>query len=524
MVILLLFPGHDDKFSNDVNSDMKLLQRSLSDRHPDGSQDGRNYLFDQRYGLSNNGHDMNKVSRPYDPFTSRFSHDLKQLTGKGFDLNEEKFQRMAEEFNDFRARISMAPIHHFGRKDQMMNSMVNEHHSLTDRSQQIPNRDQLPYSTPNMNTRHGDTPVNSRSYDLQVSRPNGVVMNRPNDIHPNNQYRLNMNDQDSANINRQTDESELRNNTLRLNNRDELPLNRGDSLHRPYRSQEEMLLNRQSDNMHDNVNTTNLINSQDKLMMNSRNKMNGGQDDMMMTSRSNLGGRQDDLMMGNGNNMDDLIMTGSMRQTNDQNVIGLNPQIGLNGNASSSVSPRNLLQSRQTDIDDIGISSDTPASHAHDMRINSQTPVASSNNIGIMSRSNEISLSHENLSMSSQQPLPNRHANFDQVTQNGTPRMNGVDGIEASDVPNGQMNFGGSDDIKRLSNGSQNGDSNMIRQRKRKPSNPQHVFMPSIDHYTGFPTEDMEECGGLIIDVENGAGYENKMASRVDMREPMNCN
>lgn len=537
---------NSDKFADDVSSDnMKLLQRSLSERHPDPAQEARNYLFDQRYGLSNGGHDMNKVSRPFDPFTSRFSHDLKQLAGKGLDLNEEKFQRMAEEFNDFRTRISMAPIHHFNRKDQMMSNMFGDHHNLNERSQQIPNREQLLFSTANGNTqRHGDTPINSRSYDLQVSRPNGVVMNRHNDVHQNNQYRLSMTDQDNTNMNRQNDENaEMRNNNLRLNSRNELPLNRQDSLHRPYRNHDDVLMNRQTDNIQDNnVSSQNsMINTQDKLMMTNRNKISNGQDEMMMTSRSNMNsrqddmmngrqddmmnGRQDDMIMGTGNNMDDLMMS-PIRQSNDQNVIGMNSQIGLNGNQSNSLSPRNLLQNRQNDIDDIGMSSEPATSHAHDMRINSQTPITNNNatnSMGMMSRNNEINLSHENLNMNSQH-LPNRHANFDQVSQNGSQRMNGVDGMEAQDVQNGQMDFGGSNEMKRLSNGSQNGDSNMIRQRKRKGSNPQHVFMPSIDHYTGFPTEDMEDCSGLIIDVENGAGYENKMASRVDIREPMNCN
>lgn len=584
--------GNSEKFTNDVNSEMKLLQRSLSERHPDPAQEARNYLFDQRYGLSNNGHDMNKVGRPFDPFTSRFSHDLKQLTGKNLDLNEEKFQRMAEEFNDFRSRISMAPIHHFNRKEQMMANMFGDH-IPNDRSQQITNREQLLFSAVNGNSqRHGDTPVNGRNYDLQGNRPNGVVMNRQNDIHQNNQYRLNMTDQDNTNVNRQNDEnSEIRSNSLRLDSRNELPINRPDSLHRPYRNQDDVLLNRQNDNVHDNsVNTqnnmispqdklmmnnrnkmngqdnimmtsrssmndrqddmlngrqsdmmndnsvnaqNNMMNAQDKLMMNSRNKISNGQDDIMLPSRGNMNGhqeemmngRQDNMLMGNGNNMEDLMMS-PIRQTNEQSVIGMNSQLGLSGSQSNNLSPRNLLQSRQTDIDDIGLSSESTTTHAHDMRINSQTPVTNNNtnSMAMMSRNNEMNLSHENLNMNSQQHLPSRHANFDPVSQNGSQRMNGVEGIDAQDVSNGQIDFNGSSDLKRLSNGSQNGDSNMIRQRKRKPSNPQHVFMPSIDHYTGFPTEDMEDCSGLIIDVENGAGYENKMASRVDIREPMNCN
>ena len=584
---------------------MKLLQRSLSERHTDPNQDARNFLFDQRYGLSNNGHDMNKVARPFDPYPSRISQDLKQLTGKGIDLNEEKFQRMAEEFNDFRARISMAPIHHFNRKDQMMSDMFGEHLNLNDRpQQQVSTRDltreQLLFAAANMNTqRHGDTPVNGRNYDLQVSRPNGIVMNRQNDMNQVSQFRLNTTDQDNS-IRQNDDNVDLRNNNLRLDSRNEVPLNRPESLHRPYHSQDEVHMNRQNENIQDNTNVgiqNNMVNGQDKMMINSRNKLTNPHDDIILAARSNMGsrqgdmlnghqgdmmtgrqgdmmnsrqgdmingrqgdmtnGRQSDLMnnrqselmtsrqgnlmngrnedlmnnrsdeviIGGTNSMDDLIMTSPIRQSNDRNVIGMNSQIGINGNQSNSLSPRNLLQNRQNDIDDIAMRTEPTTSHAHDMRISSHTPITNNaTNMGIMSRNNEMNLSHENLNINSQQQhMPNRHASFDQVSQNGPQRMNGIDTVEVPDV-NGQMDFGESDEMKRLSNGSQNGDSNIIRQRKRKPSNPQHVFMPSIDHYTSFPTEEIEDCSGLIIDVENNPAYENKMATRVDMREPMNCN
>ena len=675
MIIPAIFPGNNEKFTNEVSNEMKLLQRSLSERTTDPNQDARNFLFDQRYGLSNNGHDMNKVGRPYDPFPSRMSQDLKQLTGsKGIDLNEEKFQRMAEEFNDFRARISMAPIHHFNRKDQMMSDMFGEHLNINDRPQQVTTKDvtreQLLFAAANMNTqRYGDTPVNGRNYDLQVSRPNGIVMNRQSDINQLSQFRLNP-EQDNSNINRQNDDNiDLRNNNLRLDSRNEVPLSRPESLHRPYHGQEEVCMTQQNETIQDNANVglqNGIDNVQDKMI---RNKLNSTNDDIILAARSNMGSRQGDIMSGqqgdimngcqgdlmnsrqgdvmngrqgevmngrqdvmngrqgdlvngqqgdimnghqgdvtsrqgdlmtgrqdmmnirqgdimssrhsemmnghhsdmsnnrprdlmtgqqnelmNGhrremitaqsenllnnrsdevviggstNSMDDLIMSSPIQQAHDRNVIGMNSQIGINGNQNNSLSPRNLLQNRQqTDLKDIGIRSEPVTSHPHDMRISSHTSIANNTtNMGIMSRNTEMNLSHENLNMNSQQQqMPSRHASFDQVGQNGTQRMNGIESVEVTDV-NGQMDFGGeSDEMKRLSNGSQNGDSNIIRQRKRKPSNPQHVFMPSIDHYTSFPTEEMEDCSGLIIDVENNPGYENKMAARVDMREPMNCN
>ena len=653
---------------------MKLLQRSLSERPTDPNQDARNFLFDQRYGLSNNGHDMNKVGRPYDPFQSRISsQDLKQLTGKSIDMNEDKFQRMAEEFNDFRARISMAPIHHFNRKDQMMSDMFGEHLNLNDRPQQGSmkdlTREQILFAAANMNTqRYGDTPVNSRNYDLQVGRSNGIVMNgRQSDINQLSQFRQNT-DQDNTNINRQSDDNiDLRNNNLRLDSRNEVPLSRPESLHRPYHNQDEVCMNRQNETLPDNTNVgiqNGIDSGQDKMI---RNKLNSTNDDIILAARSSMGSRQGDIMNGhqgdimngrqgdvlngrqgdvlngrqgdvmtgrqgdvmtgrqgdmigrqdvmsgrqgdvmnshqdvmtsrqgdimtghqgdmmnshhgeminghqgdmtnsrpsdlmtsrqselmnshrrelmNGRNenllnnrsdevimggtssMDDLIMTTPIQQSTDRNVISMNSQLGISGNQSNSLSPRNLLQTRQPDIKDIAMGSEPTTSHAHDMRISSHTPITNNTtNIGIMSRNTEVNLSHENLSMNSQQQqqMSSRHASFDQVSQNGPQRMNGIDTVEVPDV-NGQMDFGESDELKRLSNGSQNGDSNIIRQRKRKPSNPQHVFMPSIDHYTSFPTEEMEDCSGLIIDVENNPGYENKMTTRVDMREPMNCN
>lgn len=632
--------GNNEKFSNEVSNEMKLLQRSLSERSTDPNQDARNFLFDQRYGLSNNGHDMNKVGRPYDPFPTRISQDLKQLTGKGIDMNEEKFQRMAEEFNDFRARISMAPIHHFNRKDQMMSDMFGEHLNLNDRPQQVSTKDltreQILFAAANMNTqRYGDAPVNSRNYDLQVGRPNGIVMNRQSDINQLSQFRLNT-DQDSNNINRQNDDNiDLRNNNLRLDSRNEVPLSRPESLHRPYHNQDEVCMNQQNETIQDNTNVgiqNGIDNGQDKMI---RNKLNSTNDDIILAARSNMGSRQgeilnghqgdmmnsrqgdvmngrhgdvmnghqgdvmngrqdvmngrqgdimtgrqsdmmsshhgemlnghqgdmtngrpsdlmtsrqnelmnghrremmngrnenllnnrsDEVIMGGTSSMDDLIMTSPIQQSTDRNVIGMNSQIGINGNQSNSLSPRNLLQNRQPDIKDIAMGSEPTTSHAHDMRISSHTPITNNTtNIGIMSRNTEMNLSHENLNMNSQQQMPSRHTSFDQVSQNGPQRMNGIDTVEVPDV-NAQMDFGESDEMKRLSNGSQNGDSNIIRQRKRKPSNPQHVFMPSIDHYTSFPTEEMEDCSGLIIDVENNPGYENKMTTRVDMREPMNCN
>ena len=61
------------------------------------------------------------------------------------------------------------------------------------------------------------------------------------------------------------------------------------------------------------------------------------------------------------------------------------------------------------------------------------------------------------------------------------------------------IDFESRNEDKHSSSPTNLSDPNMIRQRKqRKPANPQHVFMPAIDHYTSFAVDEVEECSPLI--------------------------
>ncbi|KAH3822266.1 hypothetical protein DPMN_124040 [Dreissena polymorpha] len=66
-------------------------------------------------------------------------------------------------------------------------------------------------------------------------------------------------------------------------------------------------------------------------------------------------------------------------------------------------------------------------------------------------------------------------------------------------MDDGDIDFDGRGNEKNSSSPNNLSDPNMIRQRKqRKPANPQHVFMPSLDHYTSFAVDEGEECSPLI--------------------------
>ncbi|XP_052819842.1 uncharacterized protein LOC128245671 [Mya arenaria] len=100
--------------NSDLPHDSKIFQRSLSERIPERSHDKLDSMLDQRFGFQNHFRDVNRFGdRSFEPFSPSRLHeavrsfDFKDIEAKLFDpsMSGEKFQRMAENFNEFRSRF-----------------------------------------------------------------------------------------------------------------------------------------------------------------------------------------------------------------------------------------------------------------------------------------------------------------------------------------------------------------------------------------------------------------------------------
>lgn len=79
--------------------------------------------------------------------------------------------------------------------------------------------------------------------------------------------------------------------------------------------------------------------------------------------------------------------------------------------------------------------------------------------------------------------------------QHSAQKQNG----HANVLQDDDMDYVSRSDDKNSPTSNHISDPSIIRQRKqRKPANPQHVFMPSIDHYTSFAVDEVEDCSALI--------------------------
>ena len=569
--------------------DPKFFQRSLSERLPDRDQNKLDSMFDQRYGLQNHIRDMNRFSaHSFEPFSpSRFhetmrSLDFKEMDNKLFDPTGEKFQRMAENFNEFRSRFQ-DQMFQMNRRDGLRGNgmpsfenrnMINE---MNDRNSYFNSRNDIGLSSRDkyinnnrgfgsMNGNDLDSYSANRSDDLRAHSRNNVSMSspnpsigeypRPNDG-PNEDINMQMDDRrDIRGPNMRLDQGM----SMRLGSDSDMMMNRSRGLtmnvssdHR-LNSRSEMLGDRENEMA--SMNHRNGLEmgmgsgrlmmqhlSNGKDLMNDRNSLIRQGSDMMNGSNERMTSRREmDLVDGNSVSLDkehDRRVTQQQQQRQDLGKSGRDLDI-LNGNdirrnQTNDLGPVDrhsdlpMGQARDMALDDgIGMN-DMSRNGRNDLRLQSRNEVQMDicNDLTMNGQENQypdkqdmrlqnqnmiLSRSDGNLSVHDELSM-NRPSSIHHLAgqQNG-----GKPGRHDDMIPDDELDFVDGNENKRLS--SSNPMTEAIRQRKRKPANPQHVFMPSIDHYTlGFQTDEVEDCGGLMLDVENGGNFERRLTT-VDSR------
>lgn len=551
--------------NNNMPHDSKIFQRSLSERLPDRGHDKIDSMFEQRFGLQNHLRDMNRFNdRSFEPFSpSRFhdavrSFDIKDLEAKFLDPSGETFQRMAENFQEFRSRF----------QDQML---------------QMNRRD---------GSRQGGMSFDSRNM-IPDMNDRGMFFNSRNDMMdfvPRDRYD-NSRNYNGMNINAMDSYAPNRHDDLRLRSRNDMGsrnnlsspnYNRSDRVNENMgmgmNSQMSLEMRRNSLSMDQNINVRNSSASSD-IIMNRGNDLNHNPESEMRSSQRNgmLTSQENDMIGMPGRNSIDMnlnggrMMPGQIPRTDSRNnCSGImsqdkNMMLGSNGGGDgnqtqkvgmdivdrpadhvdndytgrmhkSDVSKANQNDYEMMDRGNVRMSTDRgiqdeKLSQNEDMviddnmnigtvhRENEEIRMQSRNGMS-MGMCNEMELSspsngypekndmHQqnmmmndgNMNANLQDDLSYSRGNsLSQLSgQHSTPKQNGHGNVIQS-VQDTDMEFVNRSDDKSSPNSNHISDPNIIRQRKqRKPANPQHVFMPSIDHYTSFAADEVEECGGLM--------------------------
>lgn len=581
----------------------KIFQRSLSDRLPDRSSvDKIDTMFDQRFGFQNPLRDVNRFGdRSFEPFSPSRLHemvrtfDFKEIEAKLVDpnLSSEKFQRMAENFNEFRSRFQDQMFRRDGTRQggfpfdgRNMIQEMNERNAFfnprNDNIDYTSNRDRFENSRnfngvdvndiDNFGHNRNDLPrmrnrnemggrANMTSPDYNRGRDSvgdnlSLSMEGQMDIRRNS---MNM-DQNlggrttSANSDmmtpRTSDMSSSNDNALSGNQRSEV-LSGADSDMMGIRQRQRSSMDTQS-SMEAQPSGMDQHNSiEQRGSLDQRNRMDTGSDADMMALRGprtsmDMGGSSLAMMPGQIDRADIQNCNGMMSPNGSMILGGSrndNTSTPLNIVDRSSDRPErpfeNRIQTNEmpkrpgTDFDMMDRSGMNMTQDKDKMHNTEDMVVDNTMNIGNMERDNETMQmqSHtRNMSVGNlcndmevgsgsyqtkrDVHLRNRelmiqdvsvHDDLNPLTRSNSipqqlgshhsaPKQNGHDPVLQDD----DMDFCNRSDDKSSPSASMS-DPNMIRQRKqRKPSNPQHVFMPSIDHYTSFATDEVEEVGALI--------------------------
>lgn len=579
----------------------KIFQRSLSDRLPDRSSvDKLDSMFDQRFGFQNPLRDVNRFGdRSFEPFSPSRLHemvrsfDFKEIEAKLFDpsLSSEKFQRMAENFNEFRSRFQDQMFRRDGNRQgsfpfegRNMLQEMNERNFFNSRNDNIdftsnrdryensrnfngvnvndidnfgPNRNDLArmrsrndmgsrtnMSSPNYNRRR-----ESVSDNLNMSMENMDIRRNSMNMEQNLSGRNNSTASDVM-IPRSSDMTSSHENTLSGNQRQEV-LSTTDSEMMGLRPGQRNALETQS-----NLDTQSAMDQHNSIEqrnnMDQRNRLDTASEAELMALRGPRNG-----MDMNPNSL--RLMTGQMDQpdipNNCNGMMSPNGNMIMGGSRSDNTStPLNIVDrgsdrsERQyenrmqsgdmperpgTDFDmmdqgGMNMSQDKDKMHnADDMVVDNNMNMGSmerdnetmqlqnhSRNMNMGNLCNDMDVGNGNYSTKRDVHIRNREMMMQDVnvhddlnplsrsnsipqqigSHHSTPKQNGHDHVLQEE----DMDFCNRSDDKASPTPSLS-DPNMIRQRKqRKPSNPQHVFMPSIDHYTSFAADEVETVGDLI--------------------------
>ena len=547
--------------------DSKIFQRSLSERLPDRGHDKIDSMFEQRFGLQNHFRDMNRFNdRSFEPFSpSRFhdavrSFDFKDLEAKLFDPSGEKFQRMAENFQEFRSRF----------QDQMLS--MNRRDGTRQGGMSFDGRNMLP-------------DMNDRS--MFFNSRNDMVDFPPRDRYDNsrNYNGMNINGMDSYTPNRHDDlRLRSRNDVGSRNNLSSPNYNRSDRVNENMGmgmdSQMSLEMRRSSLNLDQNINARNSSANSD-IIMNRANDMNPNQDNHLRSNQRNgmLGTQENDMIGLPGRNSIDMNLTGGRimptqipRTDSRNNCTGImaqektmmlgsgsssdggqNPKVSMemvdrttdrvDNDYNARIHKSDVNKASRNDFDmmdrqSIGMNPDNRVMSEEKLQQNEDMVIDDNMNIGTVHREseeirmqsrngniqmgmcNDMELSSpnngytekseihaQNMMIGDGNMTPNMQDDLNYNRGNGlsqmnsqhsTPKQNGHGNVIQT-VQDSEMEFVNRSDDKNSPTSNHISDPNIIRQRKqRKPANPQHVFMPSIDHYTSFAADEVEECGALM--------------------------
>lgn len=584
----------------------KIFQRSLSDRLPDRpAHDKLDTMFDQRFGFQNPLRDVNRFGdRSFEPFSPSRLHemvrsfDFKEIEAKLFDpsLSSEKFQRMAENFNEFRSRFQDQMFRRDSTRQggfpfdgrnvfQEMNDRNSFMNSRNDNIDFGSNRDRYENrGTGNFNGMgvndidnfgpNRNDPVRMRSRSEMGSRNN---LNSPDynrgresvsdnlnmsmdagqiDI-PRNSLTMdqslrgrNNSTNSEVMIPRSTDMTTTHENTLSGNQRQEQVLSTSDS--------DIMGMRQGQQNGIDNHNSLGgqggmdqRGNIEQRNSLDQRSRLDTGNDAEMIALRGPRNGMEinvnsmrgmmpsqmerpdiqnncNGMMSPNGN----MILTGSRDDNTATPLNIVDRGSERQDRAFDNQMQSNDIQERSGNDFDMMDRNNMNMNQEKDKMHNAEDMVVDNNiNIGAMERDNDtlqLQNHSRNMSMGSLcsdmdrnyaakrdvhirtremmmqdvnvhddlNPLSRSNSIPQQIgTHHSTQKQNGHNRVSLEED---DMDFCNRSDDK--SSPTQNlSDPNMIRQRKqRKPSNPQHVFMPSLDHYTSFAVDEVEEVGALI--------------------------
>lgn len=545
--------------------DSKIFQRSLSERLPDRGHDKIDSMFEQRFGLQNHLRDMNRFNdRSFEPFSpSRFhdavrSFDFKDLESKFFDPSGETFQRMAENFQEFRSRFQDQMLQMNRRDGSRQGGMAFEGRNMipdmNDRSMFFNSRNEM------MDFGPRDRYDNSRNY-------NGMNINAMDSYTPNRHDDLRL---------RSRNEMGSRNNlsSPNYNRSDRVNENMGMSMN----SQMSLEMRRNSLSMEQNLNVRNNSANSDIIMNRGNDLSHNQESDLRSSQRNGMLTSQDNEMIGMpGRNSIEMnlnsarMMPGQIPRTDSRNncsgIMSQENKMMLGSGSSSEGGPSQKVGMEMVDRSDRVENDYSGRMHKSDVgkasqndyemmdrgnvRMNTDRGLAEEKlsqrddmviddnmNIGAVHRENEeirmqgrngsmsmgmcndielsspsngypekndihqqnMMMNEGNMNASLQDDMAYSRANsLTQLnSQHSTPKQNGHANVIQS-VQDSDMEFVNRSDDKNSPTSNHISDPNIIRQRKqRKPANPQHVFMPSIDHYTSFAADEVEECGGLM--------------------------
>ena len=581
----------------------KIYQRSLSDRLPDRpSADKLDSLFDQRFGYQNPLRDVNRFGdrSSFEAFSPSRLHemvrtfDFKEIEAKLFDpsLSSEKFQRMAENFNEFRSRFQDQMFRRDGGQRSsfpfdgrnMLQEMNERNAFFNSRNENIDfasNRDRFENSRNfnGVNVNDIDNFGSNRN-DLARMRSRNDMGSRTNMNSPDfNRRRESVTDNLSMSMESQLD---IRRTSMNM----EQALNG-----RNTSTNSDGMIPRTGDmsTPHDNPLSSNqrseVLSSSESDMMAMRQAQRAGLDgqsggmDTQQAGMDQHGGLEQRGSLDQRSRLDTTteaemmalrgprasmemsgasalrMMAAQMERPDIQNCNGMMSPNGnmimggsRNDNTSTPLSIvdrgsdrgerpfENRMQSGEmperpgTDFDMMDRSSLNMSGDKDKMHSTDDMVVDNNMNMDSMQRDTEamqmqnhprnmpmgnlcndmdpsyaakrdVHIRNRELMMQDVNvhdelnPLTRSNSIPQQIgSHHSTPKQNGHDPSLQED----DMDFCNQNDDKSSPSQSLS-DPNMIRQRKqRKPSNPQHVFMPSLDQYTSFATDEVEEVGALI--------------------------